>query len=259
MSPHWVASENGSWSGGGLCDWWRWPSWSACPLLGISQLVAAVIQVETSPSFAGDPVEIDSSQLTNSCGGIIGFLSDTTAGLNSVTVTLDDDGNAAVVMNGTECAPGPSLVEADLVEAPYYTATTTLNVAPPNVTTAGVTGYPTTSGIITTGEVETGDTPASGDSDVYGVFYVETDPVYAELPVEISSTQLQDRCLGGYTWTTFQGGTNTSTLDNDGNAVFVFLGSSCGAGPSQVVADVDAGTHPTYMTTFTIVAPTPTI
>jgi len=26
-----------------------------------------------------------------------------------------------------------------------------------------------------------------------------------------------------------------------------------------VVADVDAGTHPTYMTTFTIVAPTPTI
>jgi len=222
-------------------------------------LVAAVIQVETSPSFAGDPVEIDSSQLTNSCGGIIGFLSDTTAGLNNVTVTLDDDGNAAVVMNGTECAPGPSLVEADLVEAPYYTATTTLNVAPPNVTTAGVTGYPTTSGIITTGEVETGDTPASGDSDVYGVFYVETDPVYAELPVEISSTQLQDRCLGGYTWTTFQGGTNTSTLDNDGNAVFVFLGSSCGAGPSQVVADVDAGTHPTYMTTFTIVAPTPTI
>ena len=81
--------------------------------------MAAVIQVETSPSFAGDPVEVDSSQLANSCGGIIGFLSDTSAGLNSVTVTLDDDGNAAVVVDGTECAPGPSLVEADLVEAPY--------------------------------------------------------------------------------------------------------------------------------------------
>jgi len=201
-------------------------------------LVAAVIQVETSPSFAGDPVEIDSSQLTNSCGGIIGFLSDTAAGLNSVTVILDDDGNASVVVDGTDCAPGPSLIEADLVEAPYYTATTTLTVEPPNVTAPGVGGFPTTSGIVTTGEVETGDTPASGDSDVYAVFYVETDPVYAELPVEISSTQLQDRCGGGYTWTNFLGGTNTSTLDNDGNAVFVFLGSSCGAGSSVVEADV---------------------
>ncbi len=221
--------------------------------------MAAVIQVETSPSYAGDPVEIDSSQLANACGGIIGFLSDTTAGLNSVTAILDDDGNATVVVDGTDCAPGPSLVEADLVEAPCYTATTTLSVEPPNVTGAGVSGYPTTSGIVTTGEVETGDTPSSGDSDVYRVFYVETDPVYAEQPVEISSTQLQDRCLGGYTWTTFQGGTATSTVDDDGNAVFVFLGSSCGAGPSQVVADVDAGTHPTNMTTFTVVAPTPTI
>ncbi len=172
---------------------------------------------------------------------------------------MDDDGNATVVVDGTEYAPGPGLVEADLVEAPYYTATTTLSVEPPNVTGAGVSGYPTTSGIVTTGEVETGDTPASGDSDVYRVFYVETDPVYAEQPVDISSTQLQDRCLGGYTWTTFLGGTTTSTVDDDGNAVFVFLGSSCGAGPSQVVADVDAGTHPTYMTTFTVVAPTPTI
>jgi hypothetical protein len=79
------------------------------------------------------------------------------------------------------------------------------------------------------------------------------------MAVEISSTQLQDRCGGGYTWTNFLGGTNTSTLDNDGNAVFVFLGSSCGAGSSVVEADVDAGTHPTYSTTFNVVAPTPTI
>jgi hypothetical protein len=222
-------------------------------------LVAAVIQVETSPSLAGDPVDISSSQLTNACGGIVGFLSNTAAGLNDVTVFLDDDGNASVVVEGTNCAPGPSLIEADLAVAPFITATTTLTASPPVVTTAGVTGYPATSGVVTTGEVETGDSATSGDSDVYGVFYVETNPVYAEQPVDISSTQLQDRCGGTSTWTTFLGGTTTSSLDDDGNAVFVFFGSSCAAGPSTVIADVDAGSKPTYTTTFNVVAPEPTI
>jgi hypothetical protein len=222
-------------------------------------LVAAVIQVETSPLFAGDPVNISSLQLTNACGGIVGFLSNTTAGLNDVTVTLDDDGNASVVVEGTDCAPGQNLIEADLDVAPYITGTTTLVVNPPAVTTPGVAGYPTTSGIVTTGEVETGDTTATGESNVYGIFYVETDPEYAEQPVEISSTQLQSRCGGGFTWTTFLGGTNTSTLDNDGNAVFVFLGSSCAAGSSLVTADIEAGIHSTYTTSFNIVPPEPTI
>jgi hypothetical protein len=89
------------------------------------------------------------------------------------------------------------------------------------------------------------------------VFYVETNPVYAEQPVEINSAQLQDRCGLGFTWTTELGGTTSSTLDDDGNAVFVFFGSSCAAGPSEVIADVEAGTHPTYTTTFNIVARSP--
>jgi uncharacterized membrane protein len=222
-------------------------------------LVVAVIQVETSPSFAGDPVDISSSQLEAACGGNIGFLSNTTAGVDNVQVILDDDGNASVVVDGTNCAPGPSVIEADLIVAPYDTALTTLVASPPVVTTSGVFGYPATSGTVTTGEVETGDTAASGDSDVYGVFYVETNPVYAEQPVEINSAQLQDRCGLGFTWTTELGGTTSSTLDDDGNAVFVFFGSSCAAGPSEVIADVEAGTHPTYTTTFNIVAPEPTI
>src|ERR1019366_4404603 len=46
-----------------------------------------------------------------------------------------------------------------------------------------------------------------------------------------------------------------TTLDNDGNAAFVFKGSSCAAGSSTVIADVLAGTHPTYTTTFKIAAP----
>jgi hypothetical protein len=48
-------------------------------------------------------------------------------------------------------------------------------------------------------------------------------------------------------------------LDNDGNAVFVFLGSSCAAGSSLVTADIEAGIHSTYTTSFNIVPPEPTI
>jgi hypothetical protein len=39
---------------------------------------------------------------------------------------------------------------------------------------------------------------------------------------------------------------------------FVFKGPSCAAGTSTVTADVDAGTHPTYSTTFTVSPPVQT-
>ena len=173
-----------------------------------------------------------------------------------------------MLVEGTDCAPGSSLIEADLEVAPFITALGVLIAEPPVVTPAGVTGYPATSGTVTTGEVETGDTNASGDSDIYAVFYVETDPVYAERPVEISSSQLQDRCLTFWAWQSGNGGSAasasggglaTTILDDDGNAVFIFEGSSCAAGPSQVIADVLAGSHPTYVTTFTVAPPQPTI
>ena len=146
---------------------------------------------------------------------------------------------------------------------------------PPVVTTPGVFGSPTTSGIVTAGEVATGDTgPAVDQSDVYAVFNVETDPVYAGQPVEISWNQLQSRCLTYEAWLVLPSGALSTTeeipggviqpippvpLDNDGNAVFIFVGGSCAAGLSVVTADVEAGSHPTYTTTFNIVAPQPTI
>jgi hypothetical protein len=112
----------------------------------------------------------------------------------------------------------------------------------------------------------TGNSPASGDSDVYTVFYVETSPVYAEQPVEISSPELVARCLQGSRWESNGSGspfvnnaTASATLDDDGNAAFVFKGASCAAGDSAVIADVEAGTHPTYTTTYSIVAPMVTL
>ena len=172
-------------------------------------------------------------------------------------MVLDDDGNVTVVVDGTDCAAGTDLIEADMTGAPYLTATTSLVVLPPQVTTTGVAAYPST-------EVETGNSPASGNSDVYTVFYVETDPTYAEQPVTITSPELENRCGQGWRWEPGTGtaidqasGTTvaTGTLDNDGNAVFVFKGASCAAGTSTVTADVDAGTHPTYTTTFTVGPP----
>jgi hypothetical protein len=245
------------------------------PLVETGQsYVVATIQVETSPAFAGDSVNISSSQLTASCDWNVDYFNLQDGGspffpnnppTANIQAVLDDDGNATVLVVGYGCAPGSSVVEADLMTAPYYTGLATLTASPPVVTATGVSGYPTTSGTVTTGEVETGDSAASGDSDVIAIFYVETSPVYAEQQAEISSNQLQDRCGGGSNWflVTPTGIAappgNQTTLDDDGNAVFVFLGDSCAAGTSEVTADVEAGDHPTYTTSFNIVAPQPTI
>ena len=116
--------------------------------------------------------------------------------------------------------------------------------------------------------METGDTTTSGFSNVYTVFYVDTDPVYAEEPVEISSPELEDRCGGGWrfepgrgTVVTQASGTTvaTGTLDDDGNATFVFKGVSCAPGTSTVTADIGAGIHSTYTTIFTIDPPKVTL
>jgi len=226
---------------------------------GVSE-IHAVVQVEAQPAFANDPVFIYSQQLVNSCEHVEFSQNsgdELSNGLGeSATVNLDNDGNATVELDAYECAPGPSLVEADLVNAPYYTATTVLSALPPNVTAPGLTAFPNP-------EVETGDGTLTG-SNVYAVFYFEDNPVYAETPVTISSTQLQDRCLENEGWTAGNGGSGnrtsgTTTLDNDGNAVFIFEGISCAPGASVVVGDLVGGTHDTFTTNFVITAPTPTV
>ncbi len=102
----------------------------------------------------------------------------------------------------------------------------------------------------------------TGDSDVYAVMSVATDPVYAEQTVEIVSG-LNSRCGGGITSITnqgsFSGSTASASIDDDGNATFSFFGASCAPGTVQLTADVEAGTDPTYTTTFIIDPPTPTI
>jgi hypothetical protein len=249
----------GSGSGSGGATPTMTVSLSPNPLVETSaSLVVAVVEVETSPAFAGDTVNISSSQLQAACGNFTSFVSFQGDTNDNIDLILDDDGNASTLVEAQDCAPGTSLFEADLTVAPYYTATATLDALPPQVTTTGVTGDPVS-------EVETGDVAGSGDSEVYAVFYVETDPVYAEQAVEISSPELVDRCGVFSQWASYPGQvftdtpTATATLDDDGNAIFTFAGYSCAAGSSEVIADVEAGAHPTYVTTFTVLPPQVTI
>jgi hypothetical protein len=235
--------------------------------------VLTVVQVETSPAYAGDTILLSFSQLESSCAtDPLANASQGPGGRNSAYI--DNDGNATFWLQGFNCAPGSDVIDASMEEAPYLTAMTTLVVAPPVVTAPGVTGYPNP-------EVEIGDGLNFGknESTVFGVFYVETDPVYAEQTVTIDSLELDASCGAGWEWTSLNGATPTPyytpplttgsgasahtppsiTLDDDGNGVFLFFGASCAAGTWDVGADVNAGSHPTYVTTFTVDPPAPTI
>jgi len=96
--------------------------------------VVAEIYVATGPSFAGDEVNITSSQLQGSCGGEIHFSLGARYYVNNIQVILNDKAKVEVQVHGRDCAPGPSVVEADLMVAPYYSALTTLNAKPPRHT-----------------------------------------------------------------------------------------------------------------------------
>jgi hypothetical protein len=251
--------------------------------------VAAIISVEANPSFAGNTVTISSTQLVANCKGgnglpapgpTVDFFTDVSPYVGgSITITLDNDGNATVVVVGTNCSPGTDLFEASLNAPPFATAVTKLVVQPPQVTPPGVHAFPNP-------EVEVGDQVPpfragppffDGPSEADFVFYVETNPVFAEQTVTIESNELTARCgLGPNFWfasngvsligtgggfpggTTGQVATQTAGIDNDGNAVFVFTGDSCAAGKSTVIAEV-FGNGPTYSTQVNILPPAVTI
>lgn len=301
-SPNWclhhpkkaahVAACASTTSGGGGSD----PSLTVAPspLIETGQSEVEAVVEFLDPAAADAQVEISSPQLSGSCMGGITFkdLQGVAAGptitpvtsANTVVLTLDDEGRADAVVSGTICAPGIDTFEGSLVKSPFTSEFFTLTVSPPGVTPAGVTAAPSS-------EIATGDTPASGDSDVYAVFYVEGDPVWAEQEAEISDTQLESSCLDGWIWEpgnqNLPGGKtsgnisgnpsntgtappnlpNTSTdepfttIDNDGNSVFVFMGISCAPSSTLVPpgSEADAevafnlvGNHPSYMGSFVV-------
>jgi hypothetical protein len=246
-------SGSGSPTGGG----------SGGPTITVSA-IGDVVQVEASPVFAGDTVNISSSQYQQACGGAIVFLSGRTGtlvpSLDSITTVLDNEGNATVfVVNptGNLCAPGNNTLEASMTVAPFLTALTDLVTYPDVVTPPGVFALPDP-------ETETGDTTTSGDSNVYAEFFVETNPVYAEGQAEISDEQLADSCVEGSVWLTAAGpepGNDPVVvpIDDDGNAGALFFGVSCAATTTDIIADVLSTGGPTYVGSYTVLPPAPTV
>ena len=109
--------------------------------------VAFVITVECQPTFSEQYVEIHTPQLFNACQGQLRWYNAATtavvAGSENLEVQLDDDGNAtAIVLGGPSCAASWDLIEADLTVAPYTTATTQVQIAPPVSTRPGVFALP---------------------------------------------------------------------------------------------------------------------
>jgi hypothetical protein len=219
----------------------------------------AVVQISVSPSLGGATARVGSPALRAACS-TLSFesvaardLSDPRWGRDRIDMVLDANGNANVAVVGTKCAAGSYRVTADLTGPPYLTASSSVSVVAPTTLKAGVTVSPAK-------EVLTGNTPASGDANYTGLFVVSANPVYAGQTVQLSSAQLASRC-GGLRWESnatsgVVGSSATASIDQNGNAAFLVFGAHCASGDSKVTAVVLSGTHPTYSTTATMVAPT---
>jgi len=221
----------------------------------------AVVSV-SGPSFAGMKVKVDSPDLQASCAGSVAFetlqggsVSSPVTG-TSLSVVLDRSGNANMTVSASECSIGVDQVDAAPVKAPHTSASTNFIVSPPEVFSPGIFGWPNPE---VNPEIET------SDGDVYAVFSVGFPPTDAGQTVTVSSAQLDSRCAG----VRFEPSTGgavavdassaQTTLDDDGNAVFVFEGSACAPGSSEVIVEEDASPYYTYSTTFSTTSEAPTI
>jgi hypothetical protein len=103
--------------------------------------VATVFYVEFPSVYSEHQVQISDAELYDSCVGHITWILANTTTLkygNSVTTTLDDNGNAFVVAQaGPSCTAGSTLVQANLVGPPYTTLTSQFTVLSPRVTAKG--------------------------------------------------------------------------------------------------------------------------
>ena len=124
---------------------------------GASSSVADVVEVECEEVYAEHHVRISANELYSRCDQKLHWRTPTgnepgadqwgSSTGRAVETTLDNDGNATVVvLGGPSCAAGESLIAAHLTEAPYSTVTTVFTVLPPRPTTPGVFATPSTQG-----------------------------------------------------------------------------------------------------------------
>jgi hypothetical protein len=100
--------------------------------------IATVIEVEYPAYDAGQTVTVKSDELYYSCTSLLWVGEDEVIlaggeGADSANVTLDNNGNAFVVVLGEGCAPGTDTITADLGIAPYNGYQTMFKVLSPRV------------------------------------------------------------------------------------------------------------------------------
>jgi hypothetical protein len=222
--------------------------------------IADVIQVSCAPVYGEDLVELNGQQLSDACQGTLSWYQPGFGGsfLGAIgfstgaqfAVTLDDDGNANVVVwGGPSCAASRDTIFASLEDPPYVTASTTFTVRPPQNTPHGVFATPMSL-------VE--DSVYSAVATVISVEYPAVD---AEQTVTIKSDELYYRCdelywVGPDETLVSDGDDATVTLDNNGNAFVVAIGDeSCAAGVSTISSDLAIAPYTTYSTQFRILSP----
>jgi hypothetical protein len=100
--------------------------------------VATIVEVEFPSVYAERRVNISAEQLFARCmipPSLVWVGADDkllASGTEDVETTLDNDGNAfVVVLGGGSCASGDSLIEVSLSEAPFTTYTTEFSIEPP--------------------------------------------------------------------------------------------------------------------------------
>ncbi len=116
----------------------------------VESSVATIVEVEFPSVYAEQFVNVSDEQLFARCGlapkvewigpdeNLISPVGEDAFGAEGVSVQLDDDGNAFVVLfGGPSCASGGTEIEASLEKAPYTTYTTEFTVQAPE---AGLKG-----------------------------------------------------------------------------------------------------------------------
>lgn len=224
--------------------------------------VGDVVEVECNPEeySSGQKVRVSAHQLFSRCKGKLTWVTPTdkvTTG-ETVTLTVDDDGNATVAaIAGGGCGSGESLISAHLLEVPYETVSTAFKVLPPTTTPPGVMALPAT-------QVED-----DVHSSVETIIEAEFPSKYAEKTIHISAEELFSRCqkaphmvvIGpkGTPLDSAEGSIAKVKLDDNGNAFVLVLGdSSCASGPTVIEADLETTPFTTYTTTFEVLSPRPT-
>jgi hypothetical protein len=224
--------------------------------------VADIVEVGCEPTFAGDMIEVSSDELYAHCNDQLSWYSPYPyAETNgpSVTVKLDDDGNATVALRGGECSYGSVEIQSNMTwNPPFYTVEAPFVVEAPQPTPEGLSVMPSS-------QIEI--IPHASVATIVETSLETSLGQPGEKKVTLESAELFNRCQGApdLVWIGPNGKVTSGTrelagveVDADGNAYAIVLGGSeCAAGESLIRALPEQAPFTILSGDFTVEAPQP--